>query len=207
MKVTKVFMTEVAKILIESNQFCKRAYDEVISSIESPTWPKDSNIFTINNTAKNGNGVVPLKESCYIMLEDTYDWFREKHLDVLKYEKQKGGPIDVYKEFGSGTDIKRVGIEFETGNISSAHRSLNKLLLGLNRKELDLGIIVLPVKELSYFLTDRVSNYEELEPYFENATDKPFIVIGFNADDFGNVKFIPKGPDGMSTRSKKKWKF
>ncbi|WP_440669062.1 hypothetical protein [Bacillus subtilis] len=65
----------------------------------------------------------------------------------------------------------------------------------------------MPVFELSYFLTDRVSNYEELEPYFENTEGKPFIYIGFNADAFDpSVPFIPKGKDGMSNRSIKKWK-
>ena len=207
MKVDKVYMTDIAKQLITSDKLCKQAYEEVITSIRSSVWPKGSNIFTINNSEKNVNGVVPLKENCYIMLEETYNWFREKPLDVLKYEKKKGGPIDVYKEFRDGDTVRRVGLEFETGNISSAHRSMQKLLLGLNRKELDMAIILMPVFELAYYLTDRVTNYEELEPYFENAEGKAFVFIGFNADAFdSSVEIIPKGKDGMSKRSIKKWK-
>ncbi|MED4333122.1 restriction endonuclease [Geobacillus thermodenitrificans] len=206
MKVDKVYMTDIAKQLITSDKLCKQAYEEVITSIRSSVWPKGSNIFTINNSEKNVNGVVPLKENCYIMLEETYNWFREKPLDVLKYEKKKGGPIDVYKEFRDGDTVRRVGLEFETGNISSAHRSMQKLLLGLNRKELDMAIILMPVFELAYYLTDRVTNYEELEPYFENAEGKAFVFIGFNADAFdSSVEIIPKGKDGMSKRSIKKW--
>ncbi|MEG9294956.1 restriction endonuclease [Mangrovibacillus sp. Mu-81] len=215
MKIDKEFMTDEAKDLLAKDTLLKKAYEEVKKSICSPIWPIESEIFSINNTEKNCNGVVPIKELCYSMLEDTYNWFREKPLDVLKLEKKKGGPIDVYKEFvfeqskdsNLYTVIRRVGMEFETGNISSAHRSMNKLLLGLGREEINLAIILMPIKELAYYLTDRVTNFEELEPYFEIAEGQPFIFIGFNADAYNpNVPLIPKGKDGMSNRSIKRWK-
>ncbi|MGG0403198.1 restriction endonuclease [Priestia megaterium] len=203
MKVTKVYITAYAKELLNENSIYEQAYKEVVTAISSTVWPIGSNVFAINNSVKNANGVVPLKEKCYIELENTYDWFREKPLNVLKIEKQKGGPIDVYKEFNSG---ERIGLEFESGNIASAHRSMNKLLLGINRNELDLGIILMPVKELAYYLTDRITNYEELEPYFEITEGKPFIFIGFDATIYDkNIPLIPKGKDGMSKRSVKKW--
>ncbi len=209
MKIEKVHITKSAQKLIQDVPALKRAYAEITKSIKSVTWPAGSRKFTINNSEKNINGVVPLKESCYVMLEKNYSWFREKPLKVLKEEKEKGGPIDVYKEFADNSPLalKRVGLEFETGNISSAHRSLNKLLLGQNRKELDLSVIMMPVKALAYYLTDRVTNYEELEPYFENVKRAAFIFIGFDADAYDpSAPIIPKGPDGMSTRSIKKWK-
>lgn len=206
-KVDKVYMTKEAEELVENDKLFARAYQEVVSSICSSAWPIGAKTFTVNNSTKNANGVVPIKELCYVMLEETFNWFREKPLNVLKIEKKKGGPIDVYKEFVEAEEIKRVGLEFETGNISSAHRSMNKLLLGLKRQEIDLAIILLPIFELSYFLTDRVSNYEELEPYFEVTEGRPFIFIGFNAEFFDpSVPYIPKGTDGMSQRSIKKWK-
>lgn len=201
-------MTKEAEHLLRTDVLCEQAFNEVKISIRSSVWPKGSSLFTVNISEKNVNGVVPLKDECYIMLENKFDWYREKPLDVLKYEKQKGGPIDVYKEF-QGIDgiIRRVGLEFETGNISSAHRSMQKLLLGLNRGELDFAMILMPVYQLAYYLTDRVTNYEELEPYFENAEGRPFAFIGFNADAFdSSVEIIPKGSDGMSRRSIKKWK-
>ncbi len=209
MKIEKVHITKIAQKLIHDVPALKRAYAEITKSIKAVTWPTGSRKFTINNSEKNINGVVPLKESCYIMLEGKYGWFREKPLKVLKEEKEKGGPIDVYKEciHDISNKLKCVGLEFETGNISSAHRSLNKLLLGLNRKELDLSIIMMPVKTLAYYLTDRVTNYEELEPYFENVKRSAFIFIGFDADAYDpTAPIIPKGPDGMSKRSIKKWK-
>jgi len=203
MKISKVYKTESAKKLLQENQIFQQAYDEIVTSICLSVWPKDSNVFAVNNSEKNINGVVPLKERCYIELENTYNWYREKPLNVLKFEKEKGGPIDVYKEFSS---TERIGLEFETGNIGSAHRSMNKLLLGVNRGELDLAIILMPVKSLAYYLTDRITNYEELDPYFENTEGKPFIFIGFDATVYTpDVPPIPKGKDGMSKRSIKKW--
>lgn len=200
-------MTEEAEYLINNDRLFAKAVDEVVTSMASTTWPTDSEIFTINNSEKNANGVVPLKDRCYIMLEETFNWYREKPLDVLSIEKSKGGPIDVYKEFIEDNAIKRVGMEFETGNIGSAHRSMNKLILGINRQEIDLAIILMPVSQLSYFLTDRVSNFEELEPYFENTNGKPFVYIGFNAEAYdSSVPLIPKTSAGMSKRSIRKWK-
>ncbi|MGG4266189.1 restriction endonuclease [Peribacillus simplex] len=205
MRISKVYKTEAARELVEMNENFESAFSEVVFSICKTVWPIGERHFTINNSEKNINGVVPLKERCYIELEETFSWFREKPLDVLKYEKQKGGPIDVYKQYESG---EKIGLEFETGNIGSAHRSMNKLIIGVNRGELDLAIILMPVKSLAYFLTDRIANYEELEPYFENTEGKPFIFIGFDATYYdSNVPPIPKGKDGMSKRSIRKWKM
>jgi len=210
MKIEKEFITEIAKNLLLNDSLIEQAYKEVKTSICSPIWPMESKIFTINNTKKNCNGVVPIKELCYTTLEETYNWYREKPLNVLKVEKKKGGPIDVYKEFSAELQVNnkiRVGMEFETGNISSAHRSMNKLLLGLKREEIDLAIILMPIKKLAYYLTDRVTNFEELEPYFELTEGHPFMFIGFDAEAYDvNVPVIPKGSDGMSDRSIKKWK-
>ena len=60
----------------------------------------------INNSSKHCNGVVPIKEGCYQLLEEEYGWFREKPLDSFS---EKGGPIDVYTEFHSNKDFLRVG--------------------------------------------------------------------------------------------------
>lgn len=209
MKISKEFRTDAARRLLQQDRLALQAYQEVIKSIEKPVWPPGGTTFTIRE-GKNENGVVPIKEGCYIQLEDVFDWYREKELTVLKQEKQKGGPIDVYKEFTTNGNVLRVGLEFETGNISSAHRSMNKIALGLSRSELDLGMILLPIKALAYHLTDRISNFEELEPYFELMSGRPFICIGFDADKVSSsedIPYIPKGKDGMSKRSAKKWKY
>lgn len=203
MHIEKYYISPTAKMVLATNPYAKQAFQEISNAISSMV-SNDSNTFIINNSSKNCNGVVPIKERCYICLESGYNWYREK---PLKSFSSKGGPIDVYKEFGDSTLPFNVGLEFETGNISSAHRSMNKLSLALENNELQLASIILPIHKLSYYLTDRVSNYEELEPYFDLLKNKSFIILGFDAEDYNpNVPLLTKGKDGMSKRSIRKWK-
>lgn len=163
-------------------------------------------IFILNNTEKNCNGVVPVKERCYQILENEYGWYREKPLSYFHDNAQKGGPIDVYKEFCQDDNVLYAGLEFETGNNSSAHRSMNKLCIGIAKGEIAIAFLMMPIKAMSFYLTDRVSNYEELEPYFLLLDNTPFVVFGFDAEEYNtNVSLLPKGKDGMSSRTIRKW--
>ena len=153
MHIEEQYITNAARSLLNSNHLAAIAYNEIANAVCSMAS-------TINDSEKNCNGVVPLKETCYRMLEEVYGWYRERPLDVLS---EKGGPIDVYKVFQDERNEVRVGIEFETGNISSAHRSMNKLHLGVSSSELDLAVLLMPMHRLSYYLTDRVSNYRSEE--------------------------------------------
>lgn len=201
MIISKEYISPVAEILLRSNAIANEAYMEIVRSIELNATDYRGK-FVINSSEKNLNGVVPVKENIYARLEEEYGWFREKPLPYL-LEVKKGGPIDVYKEFGAF----KVGLEFETGNISSAHRAVNKLRIGIKHHDLDMGVLILPIFNLSYYLTDRVSNYEELEPYYDLLDNDPFIVIGFDADEYNpNAPILPKGRDGMSKRAIHKWK-
>ena len=205
MKIDKEFQSRAARRLIAYNTLVQQAYTEVVKSIVNNVTP-GKNIFILNNTSKNCNGVVPVKEQCYQILENDYLWFREKPLNYFQSDAKKGGPIDVYKEFTDNTQKISAGLEFETGNISSAHRSMNKLCMGIKKGEVDIAFLMMPVHNMSYFLTDRVSNYEELEPYFPLLEEYPFVVFGFNADKYdSNAPLLPKGQDGMSHRTPHKW--
>lgn len=198
MHISKSYITPPANHLLHSSQLAKQAYYEIEQAINNM-------IGDINNSSKNCNGVVPVKEGCYRTLEEQYDWYREKPLDVLS---EKGGPIDVYKIFADDHESLRVGLEFETGNISSAHRSMNKLSLGLSQGELDLALIIMPISALSYFFTDRISNYEELQPYYSLVDSYSFIFLGFDAENYSDsYPILPKGKDGMSERSKHLWYY
>lgn len=97
-----------------------------------------------------------------------------------------------------------VGFEWETGNVSSSHRSLNKLCLGLLRGETAGGFLVVPSRKLYRFLTDRIGNVAELEPYFEFWAATPctegvleIVAIEHDAESL-NVPRIGKGTDGRS---------
>lgn len=206
MLITKEYISPIALEIIEQNPYAQSAVFEVRDSIGSIV-SRNLSYFVVNCSAKNCNGVVPIKEKCYAKLEEYYLWYREKPLDYLHNDQQKGGPIDVYKEFGLAADPFKVGLEFETGNISSAHRSMNKLKVGLIKGELDMAMLIMPTKQLSYYLTDRVSNYEELQPYFLHLEDSPFVVFGFDAEEYSSTAdLLPKGRDGMSDRSIRKWR-
>ena len=113
----------------------------------------------------------------------------------------------MYKEFTNHTPPFNVGLEFETGNISSAHRALNKLLIGIINDDLQMAFLIMPIKRLAYYLTDRVSTYEEFEPYIiKLGINFPIVVFGFDADHYDpEAPLLPKGRDGMSKRSIRKW--
>lgn len=59
----------------------------------------------------------------------------------------------------------KVAIEWETGNISSSHRSLNKLSIMLAAGKIQAGILIVPSRGLYEQLTDRIGNIGELSPY------------------------------------------
>lgn len=85
---------------------------------------------------------------------------------------------------------------------------MNKLCVGIKKGELDLAMLMMPTKNMSFYLTDRVSNYEELEPYFLLLDEVPFVVFGFDAEEYSvDAPLLPKGKDGMSPRTIRKWQY
>lgn len=203
MNIPSKFISAQAEDLMKNNHLAKKAYTEIEESIVF-NHTDASGSFTINSSSKNCNGVVPVKEGIYERLEAHYEWFREKPLPYFE-DAQKGGPIDVYKEFGDPRNPFNVGLEFETGNISSAHRSMNKLCMGIKHGDLQMAFLIMPIKRLAYYLTDRVSNYEELAPYF-SLLEYPLVIFGFDADHYDpNAPLLAKGRDGMSKRNIRKW--
>lgn len=97
-----------------------------------------------------------------------------------------------------------IGFEWETGNVSSTHRAVNKLLDGIFRQTLGGGVLVLPVKDTQRYLTDRVGNFEEIAPYFELWSRYPIAegalrIYGVAHDVLDpTVPHIPKGKDGRA---------
>ncbi len=130
-------------------------------AIREVDWPPGSGSFTIypefGKKRGEGNGVTPIKNGLMKELE-RQGWIREVRLDV------KGvGKLDAVLKTASGL----VALEWETGNISSSHRAMNKMALGLMKGALAAGILVVPSRNLYKYLTDRISNMEELEPYHD----------------------------------------
>jgi hypothetical protein len=94
--------------------------------------------------------------------------------------------------------------EWETGNISSSHRALNKIAMGLLEKRLVGGALVLPSRELYKYLTDRIGNFAEIEPYFPLWRSLPveegvLIVVEIEHDGVSeSIRKIKKGTDGRA---------
>jgi hypothetical protein len=179
-----------------------RIYNETLSviynAINSVKWPDDNSTFTIN-PGKNSNGVKPIKERCISFLEQN-GWELEKPMDLGS--RISPGPIDpvlTISKYG------HFAFEWETGNISSSHRALNKIALGLISKTLAGGILVVPSRELYYHLTDRIGNFAELEPYFpvwkKLNINGVLAVIEIEHDSLSDsVPKISKGTDGRALR-------
>jgi hypothetical protein len=139
---------------------------EIEKAIEAMEWPPGSGKFTLyDDTGKGrgrGNGVKPIKEMFVRKLrEQGHGWEPEVRLEIPA--RVSPGPIDVMRKVGS----KRFAVEWETGNISSSHRAMNKLAMGLLKGVLIGGALIMPTRRMYTYLTDRVGNFEELSPYFD----------------------------------------
>jgi Restriction endonuclease BamHI len=180
------------------------------------------------------NGVVPLKLLFRNRLRDA-GWNSEEPLSLRPYfEKIRANktlkqvfryperPIEAIQDplhEGVGdfdfwlrsTEGFRTVIEWETGNISSSHRSLNKICLALMGELIDAAVVIVPSNKLNVHLTDRVGNIRELQPYFyfwgaigRSLRRGLLAVIEVEQDELINSvderDFIPRGDDGNAFR-------
>lgn len=136
-----------------------RLIQEVDQQIRHMDNPKGSGEYHLFNEKKS-NGVKPIKDDFMAYLRDS-GWILEHRLDV-GVTPTKPGPLDATIPY----ENKYVALEWETGNISSSHRAINKMVSGLLKGVLICGILVLPSRAMYEYLTDRVGNFRELEPYF-----------------------------------------
>lgn len=111
----------------------------------------------------------------------------------------------------SNTGFRTV-VEWETGNISSSHRSLNKMCLALMGGLVDAAVLVVPSIYLYPHLTDRIGNVKELQPYFyfwntvgQLVHHGLLAVVEVEQDDLFKSTdirdFIPVGEDGNAFRA------
>ncbi len=169
---------------------------EIRVAISLIVHPPGTSSFTINPT-KHGNGVKPIKEACTIASRDRFGWKLETSVN---YATRSPGKIDATKAL----DNYLFALEWETGNISSSHRAVNKMVLGLLRGVFLGAVLVIPSRKLYPYLTDRVGNYEELEPYFDvwravRIVDGFLAIFVIEHDEIdNNVPKILKGTDGRA---------
>lgn len=178
------------------------AWQDVEKAIHATDWPHGSGQFSIypesGKKRGQGNGVKPIKIPCMDSLSDS-GWLIEN----LPYESGgvlKTGDLDAVIE----TDEGHVLFEWETGNISSSHRAINKLLLTLQTYPILGGIMTVPSDKLKPYLTDRIGNIGELIPYFPlwrsiTGTSGGFRIVVIEHDNLSmTVPRIPKTTDGRA---------
>ena len=176
------------------------AYKTAILQMVNPPNAADFRIKPIRNwtNKKTGkressrNGVGPIKKQFLDRMKNLgWKWeaplsledhiqsinLKEAFLNYPEYTKlaeplnTSFGNLDFWLTSGD----KRVAIEWETGNISSSHRSVNKLCLAILAGTIDIAVVVVPSGKLAGHVTDRIGNLHELMPYFafwRHATDK-----------------------------------
>ena len=178
-----------------------RTLSEIESAIRSVEWPPGSGSFTLHDESGKkrgrGNGVTPIKLNCMARLK-SLGWDLEAKLDIATLKKP--GPIDATKRLGE----KYFCVEWETGNISSSHRALNKMALGILQEVLFGGLLIVPTRKMYDYLTDRVGNLQELEPYFPLWRTIPVNegLLGVIAIEHDAVsKDVPRIPKGTSGRA------
>ena len=175
--------------------------EQVYQAIKSVEWPPGSGSFTLfDQSGKKrgeGSGVKPIKEACMTHLK-RQGWNLETPIDIATVKRP--GPMDATLQVQN----RLFCVEWETGNVSSSHRALNKMALGILKKILIGGFLIVPTREMYNYLTDRIGNFPELEPYFPLyraiKIDEGFLgVIAIEHDAINkNVPRIKKGTDGRA---------
>jgi hypothetical protein len=115
------------------------------------------------------------------------------------------GDFDFVTSTGDG---KLVAIEWETGNISSSHRSMNKLCIALSSGSVQAGVLIVPTRALYDHLTDRVGNINELSGYLgawhnvgEGVESGLLAITVVEHDELTtdeNYPYLPSGLDGRA---------
>jgi hypothetical protein len=179
-----------------------RRYKEVCGAIKAIEWPVGSGSFTLydepGKKRGKGNGVTPIKAACMARLRDDFGWSLETGIKVGTVKLR--GRVDATCPLRDGL----LALEWETGNISSSHRALNKMCLGMLNGDVIGGVLIVPTRRMYHYLTDRVGNIAEIEPYFPLWRAIPIqrgllMVVVIEHDEVSrSVPRIPKSTAGRA---------
>lgn len=211
------WLTEVVKIvewvdLVDTGGYKRteafsRVADDIKAGVKATVWPPGTDRFVIypesGKRRGEGNGVVPIKWGFMAELESR-GWKSEVTAWRRKGTGSVPGAFDAHLDFEDGS-LPFV-VEWETGNISSSHRAINRIGLGILDQRIAGGVVVLPSAKLAPFLTDRIGNFPELVPYIplwrEWRDLRPVGYLGLVVVEQDGeswlVPRIPKGRDGRA---------
>jgi len=198
MKIIKTVYLVKAGNFYKTTAF-KKSIIEIYSAIRTIEYPTGSGKFILK-PIKHGNGVTSIKKACMKHLKSK-NWKLEDRINLAS--RHIPGPIDAVKHFKSHLPF---ALEWETGNISSTHRALNKMALGLIDGKLTGGMLILPSPKMYPWLTDRIGSFDEIEPYFpiyKHLDIKKGIlaITEIEQDELSeNVSLLKKGTDGRALR-------
>ncbi|MBV6322216.1 hypothetical protein [Duganella violaceipulchra] len=221
---------------IMSSEGWKAVHQSYKDAIEKIFHPIGSGALTIRNKARrpdskvyDRNGVGYLRSHFLRNMMEIEGWKSEADVNLGKNRQQ---PViflypsgEAYQEpivsnFGgfdfltSTLDGHKVAIEWETGNISSSHRSMNKLAIALKTGIIQIGVLIVPSRDLYAQLTDRIGNIAELSGYLEMweslrpKDGRGLLAISVVEHDAlsndPSLPYLPTASDGMSGHAKRK---
>lgn len=214
---------------ITSHSDWQKIHESYVRSIQSIDFPEGTGTLSLRRKFKScdgqwsRNGVKFLKSRFLSHMVKNEGWSAEASFDLgqqrvppeLKlYPSLENYQEPITSEFGSFDFVTtapqgtHVAIEWETGNISSSHRSMNKLAIALATGKIQAGVLILPSRNLYEHLTDRIGNIGELSGYLsmwkdlEARVERGLLVITVVEHDhlINDIDFpyLPVGIDGNS---------
>lgn len=180
----------------------EQKYDEDRQKLEKPKLPRK--IRPVKDPL-----VTAQREAEYnaalLEYQTQLDVYENALAEQEELERSRPGSFDARRHLDA-FDLPPFIAEWETGNISSSHRALNKMTMALQEGRIAGGVLVLPSRALYRFLTDRVGNYQEIAAYFDfyrrlaATVQQGFLaVIEIEHDEVDeNVPLIEKGTDGRA---------
>jgi len=210
-------------------------HESYLKCIESIDHPSGSGSLKLRKKLKRPdgqwqrNGVNYLKHRFLNHMQTDEGWIPEGQVDLSADREQPSlslyPSLEPYREpitssFGGfdfvteGDDGSKVAIEWETGNISSSHRSMNKLVIALKSGILDIGVLIVPSRALYEHLTDRIGNISELSGYLAmwadagETVDRGLLAVTVVEHDELTedpaFSYLPRGNDGRAKEGRAK---
>lgn len=208
------------------------SYVRAIASIEHPRGSGSLTLrrkMQLPNKQWKRNGVGYLRKEFLAFMRDHEGWKAESKVALSRNREQP--PLLLYptmekycepitSKFG-GFDFTAtaanglvVAIEWETGNISSSHRSMNKLAIALRSGLVEVGVLIVPSRALYEHLTDRIGNIGELSGYLamweglKNVVERGLLAVTVvehdHLTDSEKIEYLSVGGDGRAREGRSK---